>query len=106
MKSRTILIILITIMTLSINASSKIAKPDFAFPKTVMENADEAIEKALKSNDAPTLVKAMVQHSLAQSVITTDSYGLIIEKIDSIIGKSKDLAAKQLLISRKAQVVV
>ena len=105
MKSRTILIILITIMTLSINASSKIAKPDFAFPKTVMENADEAIEKALKSNDAPTLVKSMVQHSLAQSVITTDSYGLIIEKIDSIIGKSKDLAAKQLLISLKAQVV-
>ncbi|MGN0232261.1 MAG: hypothetical protein ACI4A8_08660, partial [Muribaculaceae bacterium] len=105
MKSRTIIIILITIMTLSVNASSKIDKPDFAFPKTVMENADEAIEKALKNNDAPTLVKAMVQHSLAQSVITAESYGLIVEKIDSIIGKTKDLAAKQLLISLKAQVV-
>ena len=58
MKSRTILIILITIMTLSINASSKIAKPDFAFPKTVMENADEAIEKAAKGSPLATFKKA------------------------------------------------
>ena len=59
-------------------------KPNFNYPQTVISNADAQLSKALDSGDGTTVVLALIQSSLAKSIISSDSLPVIIDKIDNI----------------------
>lgn len=47
--------------------------PDFAYPQTVMANADAALADALKNNDYVSALRAAMQKNVAVGQISTDS---------------------------------
>lgn len=49
------------------------SKPDFAYPKTVSQNALKELKTALKTNDGPLTVRALMDYGLAQGNINPDS---------------------------------
>ena len=44
-------------------------KPDFAFPKTVSKDAEADLKVALKQNNGPGILSALIRYSLAQTAI-------------------------------------
>ncbi len=60
------------------------ADPDFAYPKTVIENADKALDAALSANDWSKAVVASIQYVTAQNLVSQENLTEGLHKIDSI----------------------
>ncbi len=58
---------------MSISASSTFEKPDFAYPRDVIRDADAALAQAAKSGDAPVQLLALMQKTKAAESIDRDS---------------------------------
>lgn len=58
--------------------------PDFNFPQTVYDNANQELEKALRSGDEARIVKALLEICSAETTISTDSADQCVILIDSI----------------------
>lgn len=73
--SRRYLITLISIffIALTASASSTFDKPDFAYPRDVIRDADAALAKAVRDGDAPVQLLALMQKSKAARSIDADS---------------------------------
>lgn len=64
--------------------NSTFSKPDFAYPKTVIEDARTALAKACKSGNNVEKLQAAMQLAIAENLISTDSIGARISMIDSL----------------------
>lgn len=58
---------------MSVSASSTFEKPDFAYPRDVIRDADAALAQAVKSGDAPVQLLALMQKTKAAESIDRDS---------------------------------
>ena len=58
---------------MSISASSTFEKPDFAYPRDVIRDADAALAQAVKAGDAPVQLLALMQKAKAAESIDADS---------------------------------
>ncbi len=58
---------------MSISASSTFEKPDFAYPRDVIRDADAALAQAVKAGDAPVQLLALMQKTKAAESIDADS---------------------------------
>lgn len=62
--------------------------PDFAYPRTVDENAEKALESAAASGDWESVCAAATQRLLARADISRSSIGSSIAGIDSLAAKA------------------
>lgn len=58
---------------MSVSASSTFEKPDFAYPRDVIRDADAALAQAVKAGDAPVQLLALMQKTKAAESIDADS---------------------------------
>lgn len=58
---------------MSISASSTFEKPDFAYPRDVIRDADAALSQAVRDGDAPVQLLALMQKTDAAESIDCDS---------------------------------
>lgn len=58
--------------------------PDFAYPKTVEKYAAAQMEKALKSGDCVTALRAAIQTNIGRSLVSDDSYPRSLALYDSL----------------------
>ena len=66
--------LLIFTILFSINFSaSEINKPDFAYPKQVVQQSESNLNKALKDGNGNAVVRSLIDYSIAQLRINTDS---------------------------------
>lgn len=77
-------------------------EPDFAYPKEVIANSEKAMNTALKSKDSIALLKAFIQNSTAQSLISDDNLPKILAKCEQLIDTEKNITIKCLLYSYEA----
>ena len=80
-------------------------KPNFNYPQTVIADADAQLSKALASNDGETVVLALIQSSLAKSMISSDSLPVIIDKIENIANVENNKCIKSTLRLLEAMIL-
>ena len=78
--------------------------PDFAFPQKVSLQAEEDLKRALKDNNGNAVVRSLIDYSIAQSLINTDSIQSIINKIEQVAVKEKNPCTKALLNTLLCQI--
>lgn len=67
-------------------------KPDFAYPKDVKTVASSDLRKALRSNDGPAVVDALIRYSIAETKISPDAN--VIDKMRQAQGEISDSVTK------------
>ncbi len=72
--------------------------PDFNYPKTVINNANVALENAFVKGNNEDVVLAVIQTSLAQSFISSDSLPEIIDEIEHVVAKENNECIKSTLL--------
>jgi hypothetical protein len=77
-------------------------KPDFDFPKTVIENADKNLHKALQDGNSNDVIKYLIQSSLAKSMISDDNMPSVIKGIDSVAAIDKNPCSRAILYHLEA----
>lgn len=100
-KIAVLLLSVLTFMTL------KAADPDFAYPKTTLENAVKNYDAALK---APTrsgiaMIKSLLEITGATAAIDRDSLVRVVPRIDRAIAAFPDGSDKALMFTIKAEVL-
>ena len=91
-------LVLICTIFFGLNISAKDnVKPDFAYPKQVILQAETNLNKALKEGNGNAVVRSLIDYSIAQSLINTDSIQVVINKIEQVATKEKDPCTKALL---------
>lgn len=78
-------------------SSKKIVEPDFAFPKTVAQNAESRLNSALKSSDGIGVVRALIDYTLAQNAISSENMPKALELVKKIAAEEKETDIKTLL---------
>lgn len=66
---RALFAVFLSILSISLAAR----RPDFAYPKTVERQAQEELRSALSRNDGPSTLRALINLSLAQSLLSPDN---------------------------------
>ncbi len=56
------------------DSNNTFSTPDFAFPETVGDNAKTELDKALKTGDNLTALKAAIQLSISKVLVSNDNY--------------------------------
>jgi hypothetical protein len=97
MKFRTLLSIVFSAITLS--AFPAIQEPDFAYPKTVIDNAEV---KLASSSDAISRVHAVLAMTRAASDIDRDNFNTILPRIDSLANATSNVVERALLLMVEA----
>ena len=80
------------------------SKPDFAYPKQVSQQAETNLNNALKNHDGNAVVRSLIDYSIAQSLINTDSIQPVLNKIEQVITKEKNPCTKALLNTLLCQI--
>ena len=80
-------------------------KPDFNYPQTVIANASTELNTALKLHDGERIVLALIQASLAKSMISNDSLPNIIDKIESIASIEPNKCISSVLYLLEANII-
>lgn len=95
---RALIVVAIVVMTANVNMLwGAGASPDFAFPEKVEKSAKSKLKVALKNNDGQGVVKSLIEMSLAQTMINTDSLGAVIRQIETVEEQEQNVAVKSLL---------
>lgn len=89
----------------NINIEFSFEQPDFNYPQSVITDASDELEKALKLNDGERIVLALIQSSLAKSMISTDSLPTIIDEIEHFANTEKDECIKSTLFLLEAKIL-
>ena len=79
--------------------------PDFNYPKSVISTADIELSKALQNGDGETVALAIIQSSLAKSMISSDSLPNILTNIENIIINEKNENIKSILYLLEAKII-
>ncbi len=72
----------------SLSALASFAKPDFAYPKTVQADASVVFDKSVASGDWNNALKASIQLSIAESLISQDNFMKGVENFEIIATKA------------------
>lgn len=86
-----------------IPTAAQVGKPDFAYPKTVMDNAESLLKKAIDQNDGIAKTEALIQLSIAESTIDPDKLKRAILRVEDVIVSENDHAIKAILQALDAQ---
>lgn len=73
------------------------SKPDFAYPKTVSQNALTELKAAMKAGNGPQTVRSLMNYGLAQGEINPDSQKQILERFAKTQKEVKNPATKAML---------
>lgn len=85
-------------MTLSIAVYGALpSKPDFAFPKTVNKNAEKQLKAAMKRNDGPATVRALLDLGLARTEIDPDQFESTMRYFSEVAAEVKDPATRAMI---------
>jgi len=105
MRKLSFIIILFTIMGLfSPKAHGAKKEIDFNFPQDVSKNALADLKSALNTGNSELTVDALIRYSIAQSGISDENLGEIVDKIESTAKKEKRPEVKALLYYFEAYV--
>lgn len=74
------------------------SKPDFAYPKTVSKNASKELKDAIKKQDGPAAVRALLDYGLAQTAINPDKFDATMEYFSEVGEKLDSPAAKAMIM--------
>lgn len=88
---------------MSVSASSTFEKPDFAYPRDVIRDADAALAQAVKSGDAPVQLLALMQKTKAAESIDRDSLKTSIAQVVQYAARQTAPDAKALFNLYAAQ---
>ena len=92
----------IFLLLMSTHLPAQVAKPDFAFPQKVEKTAQADLQKALKADNGPFAVNALVRLALAKTAIATDSLAPAIKRVAEAGEAISDPAAKGMLKTLEA----
>lgn len=84
---------------------SSFDKPDFNYPQTVIANADAKLKKSISAGNGHYVVLALIQSSLAKSLISNDSLPVIIEDINRIAQIEDDKCIQSTLLLLEAKIL-
>lgn len=88
---------LFLIFTLTTFAQQINDKPDFAYPQKAVSQAEVNITTSLETGNGQSLIKSLVEYSIAQSLIDSGNLPHIIERIEIIANDEKDPCIKAIL---------
>lgn len=102
-------IFILLCMVISILSSKEMnantpTRPDFAYPKTVSEDADKSLARALSESDGPMILRAILDYYLAQTSINSENAQPVLNRIDSICTASADPLLKAMLLTLQADI--
>ena len=83
-------IILLTTITNFSAKANEVNKPDFAFPQKVSQQAETNLNNALKTGNGNAIIRSLIDFSIAQTLINSDSIQPIINKIEQVVAKEKN----------------
>ncbi|MCM1365921.1 MAG: MG2 domain-containing protein [Prevotella sp.] len=64
--------------------TNSFANPDFAFPKDVISNAEKGLREASKTGNPDNIIKAAIQLTIANDIISSDRMPQMASMLDSI----------------------
>ena len=99
------LAMLAMVVPFQVGANSRVVTPDFDFPKETSEKASADLNEALKTNDAPLLIDALVRYGIAEASISPENLPAIVSKMESVIQKETRSDVKALLLCLEARVM-
>lgn len=79
------------------SGSASFQKPDFAYPKTVISDAQKALDAARSAGDSRAILRALLNLSLAEASISQDELVKITERIDSLKANETNEEMRSLL---------
>ncbi len=97
-------IILLTTITNFSAKANEVNKPDFAFPQKVSQQAETNLNNALKTGNGNAIIRSLIDFSIAQTLINSDSIQPIINKIEQVVAKEKNPCTKALLNTLLCQI--
>lgn len=78
-------------------SASAYQKPDFAYPKTVISDAEKALGAAQKASDSRAMLRALINISLAEASISKDELVNVTDRIDSLRKEETNAETRSLL---------
>lgn len=79
------------------------SKPDFAYPETVSKTAEKELAAAMKKNDGPATVRALINWSLAQYHIDSDRLDDIAQRMSRVQTDVKSPVTKAMIQLARAR---
>lgn len=73
------------------------SKPDFAYPKTVSENAEKQLKTALKADNGPATVRALLDLGLAKAAVNPDDKEKILDIFTQTAAKVKNPVTRAMI---------
>lgn len=90
-------------LSLDAAAASTFTKPDFAFPQKVGKQAEAQLKSARRSGNAPATVRALIDLTLADNMVSADKAPDAIKRIEECLTASRkpqEQAVLNLLLAR------
>lgn len=88
---------------MNVSATSK-NMPDFAYPVKVENNALADLDAAMKADNGPAMVNALVRYGLAKTSVSADSVPVVLEKINRVESQTGDAVVTSLLRLLQARI--
>ena len=100
----TIVVFAFLVNQISLKAETNISvyKPDFAYPQTVINNAEVLLDDALNEGNSIDVVKALLQIVIAKNQISKSNLIEMVELVDSV-AKSQPVDIQAILYSIEAE---
>lgn len=92
------------IAVLSVVFGAMSTEPDFAYPQTVIKNAEASLSTALDDDDVTAKIQALLYITKAKSSIDPDSLKAMPQRISAIASGENDIAAKAIILLLGTQV--
>lgn len=94
-----ILFIFLSLIGSNYILAQDVIKPDFAYPKQVLQQSEANLKKAIKNEDGNLVIKSLIEYAVALDKINSDSIQSTINIIEQVVAKEKDPCTKALLNS-------
>lgn len=96
-RQRTIATLAALVTAIIVACGAGTAKPDFAFPKKVSENASRQLKKAVDRRDGPQTVRALIDLSLAEGAVSNDNLPAALAAIAKTAAECPDGATRAMI---------
>lgn len=80
------------------------AKPDFAFPEQVSKTASKELKSAMKADDGPATMRALINLTLAQGLMEPDSIARLERTVAGVTDKAKNPVTKAMSLLLRAEI--
>ncbi len=92
------LLLAIIVSTLNLSyANTQSNIPDFAYPKTVINQSEKQIDKAIKNGNDIVAIRALMDYAIAKSLISSDNIPDALEQTKELKSKLSNHASKAIL---------